>query len=114
MNRDKRKALIAAYKEIKPRPGIFAVRCATTGEVWVSAAPNLDNRQNGLWAGLRTGGHPNKAMQAAWTAHGEAGFAFEVVETIDDETLSAIGLADQIKARERHWLEKLSATKAVG
>ena len=114
MNKDKRKALIAAYKEIKPRPGIFAVRCATTGQVWVSAAPNLDNRQNGLWAGLRTGGHPNKAMQAVWNAQGGDSFSYEMLEVVETEDLSSWELTSRLQSRERHWREALGAGKVTG
>ena len=114
MNSQSRRDLVRDYKEQKTLAGVYAVRCEASGETWVAGVRNVGSQQNKLWFGLRNGGHPNKAMQAAWTAHGEAGFAFEVVETIDDETLSAIGLADQIKARERHWLATLGATKAAG
>ena len=114
MNKASRRDLVRDYKDLKTQAGVYAVRCEASGETWLAGVRNVGSQQNKLWFGLRTGGHPNKAMQAAWTAHGEAGFAFEAVETIDDETLSAIGLADQIKARERHWLATLGATKAVG
>ena len=114
MNSQSRRDLVRDYQDQKTLAGVYAVRCEARGQTWVAGVRNVGSQQNKLWFGLRTGGHPNKAMQAAWTAHGEAGFAFEVVETINDETLSAIGLADQIKARERHWLAALGATKAVG
>lgn len=76
--------------------------------------PNLEAQQDGVWFGLRLGGYPNRALQAAWTAHGEAAFTFEAVERIEDEDLTPLGLADRLKARERHWLAALGALKAAG
>lgn len=37
MTPDRRKAAIVAYKERKPVAGVYAVRCAPTGEIWVGA-----------------------------------------------------------------------------
>jgi len=114
MDNQTRRDLVREYKDQKTLAGVYAVRCSPTGEVWAAGARNVGSQQNKLWFGLRTGGHPNKAMQASWTKHGEAVFSFEALEVIDDEGLSPIGLADLIKAREAHWLATLSAKKAVG
>jgi hypothetical protein len=114
MDKQSRRQAIRDYKEKKPAPGVYAVHCAASGEVWVGGSRNLDAQQNSLWFGLRTGGHVNRAMQAAWTAHGEGAFTFEPLERIDDEDLTPLGRADLIKARERHWLAALGAKKAVG
>ncbi len=114
MDNQSRRDLVRDFKDRKTLAGVYAVRCAASGQTWIAGVRNVGSQQNKLWFGLKTGGHPNKAMQAAWTAHGAEAFVFEIVETIDDETLSAIGLADQIKARERHWIEALGAARAVG
>jgi len=114
MTSQSRRALVRAYKEKKVAAGVFAVRCAPAGEVWVGGSRNIDAQQNGIWFGLRTGGHANKAMQAAWNAYGEAAFAFEVLERIADEALTPLGRADLVRARERHWLAALGAKKAAG
>ncbi|MDP1632661.1 MAG: GIY-YIG nuclease family protein [Caulobacter sp.] len=114
MSRERRKALLAAYREIKPRPGVFAVRCTATGQVWAQSTPNLDTRQNGIWFTLRQGGHPNRALQAEWTAHGEAAFVFEALEAVDAADLSAWELTSRLQARERHWREVLGATAVTG
>jgi hypothetical protein len=114
MDKQARRDAIRDYKEKRTLPGVYAVRCTATGEVWVSASRNIDAQQNSLWFGLRTGGHFNRAMQGAWNAHGEGAFAFEVLERIDDEDLTPMGLADLAKARERHWQATLGAKRAVG
>jgi hypothetical protein len=114
MDKQARREMLRDYKEKKTVPGVYAVRCGPTGECWVAASRNIDAQQNSVWFGLRTGGHPNKAMQAAWMAHGEAGFGFEALERIEAEELTPLGLADLVKSRERHWVAALGAMKAVG
>jgi len=115
MDKQSRREAIRDYKEKKTRAGVYAVRCAASGEAWVAGAANVENQKTRHWFALRMGSHMNKAMQAAWSAHGgEAGLSFDVLEDIEAEELTPLGLADLIKARERHWLAALGAKKAVG
>lgn len=114
MSKERRRELLAAYKEKKPRPGVFAVRCAATGQVWVQANPNLDTCKNGVWAALRFGGHPNKVLQAAWDAHGADTFVLEEVEALEEKDLSGWELTSKLKSRERHWREVMNATAVAG
>lgn len=114
MDKQARREAIRDFKEKKTVAGVYAVRCAASGEVWVAGAPNVEPQHQRHWFGLRTGGHPNRAMQAAWNAHGADAFSFEVLERLDDEDLTPLGRADLIKARERHWLATLGATRAAG
>ena len=46
MKIDDRKAAIAAYKKRKSAAGIYAVRCAPTGESWIGQTLNLETIQN--------------------------------------------------------------------
>ena len=114
MDKPSRRQAVRDYKERRSVAGVYAVRCAASGEVWVAGSRNIDAQQNSLWFGLKTGGHPNRAMQAAWAAHGPDGFGFEVLERLEAGELTPLGLADLVKARERHWLAALGAAKAVG
>jgi len=114
MDKQSRRQVIREYRERKIAQGIFAVRCSVTGEAWVGRSRNLGQQQNGIWFGLRQGGHPNPKLRAAWAAHGEAAFTFEVLEIIDDEGLSAYGRDNLLKDRDRHWRDALGATKIVG
>jgi len=115
MDNARKKDLIRAFKE-KPVPqGVFAVRCTPSGQVWVSASRNLERQQTSLWFGLKHGGHPNRALQAAWTAHGEAAFSYEILETLEiDETTAPYVVQTRLKDREAHWREALGAEKALG
>ncbi|MBW8812358.1 MAG: GIY-YIG nuclease family protein [Caulobacterales bacterium] len=114
MDKSSRRQILRDYKERKAPAGVYAVRCAGSGEVWVGATRNLDAQKNSVWFGLSTGGHVNRAMQAAWAAHGAAAFAYEPLERIEDEDLTPLGLADALKARERHWRDALGAGRAAG
>jgi hypothetical protein len=114
MDKDRRRDAIRDYKERKVPQGIFAVRCAATGEAWVGQSRDLAQQQNRIWFGLRLGGHPNPGLRAAWAAHGEAAFAFEVLEAIKDEDLGAYARDNLLKDRDAFWRAQLGATKIVG
>ena len=114
MDRLSRRQALTDYKERKVSRGIFAVRCAVSGEAWVGASQNLDQQQNRIWFGLRQGGYPNPALKAAWAKHGEAAFSFEVLEMIEDADLSAYARDSILKDRAAHWRAELGAAKIVG
>ncbi len=103
-----KKAAAAAYKERKSVAGIYAVRCAPSGQLWVGQAPNVDTVQNRLWFSLRTGGDPHRDVQLAWTTHGPDSFTFEALERLADEELPYVRQA-QLKARLSHWRAALKA-----
>jgi hypothetical protein len=114
VSKERRRELVREYKEQKTRRGVYAIRCAATGEVWASSSPNLEKQQNSTWFQLRMGGHPNRALQAAWAAHGDAAFSFEIVAELSDEDRSPYALKADLKALETEWREKLGARAAVG
>src|SRR5262245_16500023 len=103
MDRQSRRDLIRDFKERKTDAGIYVIRCAATGEAWVGGSRNIDAQQNSAWFSLRNGGHANKPLAAAWREHGVDAFSFEVLERIETGEMTALGLTDEIKARERHW-----------
>ena len=104
---DKKEA-IRKFKERKPLSGAYAVRCATSGRVWVGAARNLDAAHNGCWFSLRIGSHIDKSLQAEWNAHGEPAFQYEILETLDGD-LHALAVADLLKEKRSHWIAQLAA-----
>lgn len=113
-NTSNRKALIRAYKDRVRHAGVFAVRCAPTGQTWVEATPDIAGRQNGLWFALKHGSHPNKALQAAWTAQGDPAFRYEELERFPVEDLSDYELATQLKDRGKRWRAALGAERLTG
>jgi hypothetical protein len=97
-----RKAALRAYKEKKPRPGIYAVRHIGTGRAWVGSNPNLDTTQNGLWLQLNQGRHLNRSLQAEWSRWGEGAFEFVILE-IFEEGMGPSVLRESLKAKQAEW-----------
>ncbi|MBV8977565.1 MAG: GIY-YIG nuclease family protein [Alphaproteobacteria bacterium] len=108
MKREDKKAAVAAYKERKPEPGIYLVRCAATGQSWAGAAPQLSAIWNRMSFALRQGAGSPASLQAAWREHGADSFSFEIVENMDPEDLSYS--RDRIlRERRDRWCETLNA-----
>jgi hypothetical protein len=108
MNKDDRKAAVAAYKERKVAAGVFALRCAATGEAWVGQARDLSTIRNRIWFTLDHGSHPVKSLQAAWNAHGGDGLAFEELERIAED-LPDYARATALRERAAAWREEIGA-----
>ena len=108
MERSERKAAASAYKERKASPGVYVVRCAATGEQWVGTAPDLATVWTRRAFSLRQRADPNRALQAAWDAHGAEAFSFAVLEELAPETL-AFARDRAFKERLGHWRETLGA-----
>ena len=58
-----RKAATAAYKERKSVCGIYALRCAPSGEVWVGYAGDMEKIRNRLDFILRSGATPHRSLK---------------------------------------------------
>ncbi|WP_102961241.1 GIY-YIG nuclease family protein [Mangrovicella endophytica] len=110
MKAEDRKAATSAYKERKVEAGIYAVRCAASGEVWVGGAPDLSTIQNRLWFTLRQGVNTHRSLQSAWAAHGAEAFGFEVVERLDEETIGYVRKRIMKECLD-HWAEALGAVR---
>lgn len=109
MQKQERKAAIAAYKERKAVPGVFAVRCDASGEAWVGAWADVDTIQNRIWFSLRQGAHHNRDLLTAWKKHGEDQFRFEVLERLDEKDDAFFTPNAFLKTRAAHWLRSLEA-----
>ena len=109
MKIDDRKAAIAAYKKRKNPAGIYAVRCASTGQAWIGQTLNLETIRNRIWFTLRSGGHSNRELQSAWAAHGADAFAFEPLEQLKDEELPYVR-DTLLKERAVHWRSTLNGS----
>lgn len=103
-----RKLAIREYKDRAPNRGVFAVRCLTTGHLWVGASPNLEAARNGAWFMLRQGLHRNTALQTEWNTHGEEAFRYEILETLAADA-SPFAISDLLKDKKRDWAAQLGA-----
>jgi hypothetical protein len=107
MKSENKKAAIAAYKKRENAAGIFAIRCAASGQAWVGQTLNLDTIQNRIWFSLRMGSHTNRDLQSAWTEHGADAFTFEPLEQLEDEELRYVR-DTLLKERALHWRTMLN------
>jgi len=110
MRDEDKRAARGAYKERKIFAGIFAVRCAPSGQVWVGRIPNLGSVQNRLWFVLRFGSEDLSGLLAAWNAYGADNITFEELERLEDEETPYIRDAI-LKERLAHWRDKLGAAQ---
>jgi len=103
-----RKAAVAAYKERKSVCGIYALRCAPSGGVWVGYAADMEKIRNRLDFTLRSGATPHRSLKEAVQTHGAQAIAFEILEEKEEE---GPGFARDAwrKARLAHWREELGA-----
>jgi hypothetical protein len=108
MDRSERKAAVSAYKERKAVAGVYAIRCAATGEQWVGTAPDLSTIWTRRSFALRQGIETNPTLQSAWNAHGPESFAFKILEEIDLDELT-YGRERALKERIAHWRQVLDA-----
>jgi hypothetical protein len=108
MDREQRKAAVAAYRERKTMAGIYAVVCHASGLRWLGRATDLRTVQNRLWFTLRQGSYPHRALQAAWNEHGPDAFSLDVIERIEDEAVTYVrdGI---LKDRLSHWCSTFGA-----
>jgi hypothetical protein len=107
MKSEDKKAAIAEYKKRKDVAGIFAVRCAVSGQAWVGQTLNLDTIQNRLWFTLRVGTHATRDLQSAWTVHGADTFTFEPLEQLEEEEIPYVR-DTLLKERVTHWRTELN------
>lgn len=109
MQKQDRKAATQAYKERKSVPGVFAVRCDASGEIWVGEWADVEKIQNRIWFTLRQGAHGNAALTAAWAKHGEAQFRFEVLERLSEADDAFLTPNAFLRTRAVHWRQALNA-----
>ncbi|WP_127903975.1 GIY-YIG nuclease family protein [Solirhodobacter olei] len=107
MEKDARRAAVAAWKERAVDAGVYAFR-APDGACWVGAARSLGAAENRLRFVLRTGGPAPAELAAAWGGAGGEGFRFEVLERLDAE-LSPMARARVLKEAVSIWRDRLAA-----
>lgn len=103
---DARKSAVAAYKERKPEAGVFALRHAVSGAVWVGATPTLATIENRLRFERGLGGRLPAELVQLWTA--DDAVRFEVVHRLDPERVPFLKAADY-RALAAEWAVRLGA-----
>ena len=102
-----KKALSREYKESARPMGVFQIRNTVNGKVLIGMSANLPAILNRHRAELRLGGHRNRALQQDWNELGAEAFELEILDTLPPSDRPAYDPADDLKALEALWLEKL-------
>lgn len=79
--------------------GVYAIRLRGSIQCYIGSSADIGNRWNHHRSFLRRGVHANDLLQAAWTAHGEAAFDFEIAEVLPS--------IEDLRSREQAWLDEL-------
>lgn len=88
------------------RTGVYKITNTMTGKIYIgSTAVGFRSRCNGHVRWLKSGKHPNPALQNSWNVHGAANFRFEVVEHVGP---------DDAVACEQKWIDTLKPFGDVG
>ena len=110
MDKAERKAAVDAYKERKVAAGIYAIRCAPSGECWVGqTAGCLQNREPRASSACVRELTRMPRCRRRLQKHGADAFTFEVVEEIGDIESDYVR-ANALKERQAHWLAELHAS----
>lgn len=86
-------------------PAVYIIRNTVTGEFYIGGTTNLRARWQAHRHCLRYGKHPNRSLQAAWQAHGEAKFVCTALSLVQSSQR-----ADIVEA-EQFWLGKFAAAQ---
>jgi len=109
MDAQRKKELIAQYKQTRPEMGIFMIRCKVNNKYYLEGTQNLRGRMNGAKARLAGGLHPYRELQKEWNQLGEENFTFEVLENLeyDKEDEAKTDYTDDLAILQMEWEEKL-------
>ena len=103
---DRREA-VRRYKET-PRPaGVYQVLHKSSGRVLVGSSPDAPAMLRRIRAQLEMDSYPNRQLQHDWSASGETGFVFEVVDLLDEPDSPTDDISRDLEALSELWQERL-------
>ncbi len=102
-----RRAAARAYREERRPAGVFRVRNTLTGLALLGTSVDLPSMLNRQRFQLEMGGHPDKALQAAWNACGPDAFVFEVLDTLEWPEDPAYDPREDLRELLGMWAERL-------
>ncbi len=113
MDRASRKQHLRDYKNTPPARGVFAIRNLVNGRLLIGSSEHLPGSLNRHRTELRLGTHRCKALQQDWQTHGEAQFAFEVLEQLRERAEPGYDYAAELAARLAFWQSERLRSDAV-
>jgi hypothetical protein len=104
---DERKRLKEEYRRGGREAGVFQIRNAANGKVFVASALDLQGGLNRHRFELSAGGHKNGRLQAEWNEFGAESFAFEVLDQLVPREGPGANPRAELALLETLWLERL-------
>jgi hypothetical protein len=95
------------YKETPKQAGIYQIKNTVSGKVFLGSCKNLHGPLNRHRFMLKSGLHPNEAMQRDWREQGAEAFLFEVLEIVRVRDEPSFSLEEELSRLERAWIDKL-------
>jgi hypothetical protein len=102
-----KKALKREYKETARPLGIYQIRNTVDGKVLIGTSTDLPSILNRHRAQLGFGSHRNRGLQADWNRLGAEAFEIGILDILPPSDQPGYEAADDLKALEELWLEKL-------
>ena len=84
--------------EMKMKSGIYQIICLTNTKVYIGSSVAIEKRWNEHRSDLRRNVHHSQHLQRAWNKYGEDVFVFEIIETVE---------RDSLLKREQYYLDNL-------
>lgn len=85
MDIKRKKELLDAWKNCRPKMGVISIRCKATGDLFLGISKDTRADFNSARFKLSANGHPNRQLQELWNLHGENNFEFSVAKLLKYE-----------------------------
>ena len=102
-----KKELRKRYKENVQPIGVFQIRNARNGRIFVDSAKNLQGKINREKFLLKNNMHSNKEMQKDFSETGEEFFSFEILDYLKPKEVSGFDYSKELNLLKEMWTEKL-------
>lgn len=100
------------YLQTKSRAGVYAIRNRVTGRLLVSGSQDVQGALNRHRFELRQGTHRNRLMGEDWSLHGEASFAFDVLDMVKPDADAARDATHDLTDLVALWRDETSSDAA--
>lgn len=107
LSRERRKALVDAYRRTPKDMGVYAIRNTVSGKLYVAASRDLRARINRHRMDLKTRSERVAGLQDDWNRLGAEAFEFEILDRLEPLDDPAYDPGEDLEVLEQLWLDKL-------
>lgn len=109
MDANRKKELIAEYKQTKRPMGVFIIRSQMNNKCYIEGTPDLRGKMNGTKARLGGNMHPYQELQKEWNEFGAENFTIEILQNLAyDKDETKTDYKDDLALLQMLWEEKLT------